>query len=258
MKKVAIFMGSPRKKNTYDAVREFARRLEALGGVECEIVSLSDYQIEACRGCQVCFDRGEEFCPLRDDRDALFEKIMYSDGVVFASPNYSFQVSGTMKNFLDRMGFLFHRPRFHGKISSSIVVQGIYGGGKIVKYLDFASFGLGFKVVKGSCVTFLQPMTEKDRRKRDKVLAKHSKRFHERLMKPLAAAPTWLELVLFRMRRTSMKATLDESAKDYQYYSEQGWFDADYYYPTKLGLLKKSAGHLFDFMFKQVYRARAA
>ncbi len=90
---------------------------------------------------------------MKDDRDVLIEKIMASDGVVFASPNYSFQVSAIMKAFLDRLGFAFHRPRFFGKTFTSIVTQGIYGGGKIVDYLDFVANGLGFNTVKGSCIT---------------------------------------------------------------------------------------------------------
>jgi multimeric flavodoxin WrbA len=257
MKRVTAFIGSARKKHTYDAVREFAQRLEELGDVECEIVHLSDYQIEICRGCCVCFDKGEEFCPSKDDRDVLIEKMMESDGVVFASPNYSFQVSAIMKKFLDRLGFLFHRPRFHRKAFTSIVVQGIYGGGKIVKYLDFVGRGLGFKVVKGSYSTAFQPMTEKDRQKRDKALAKHSKRFHKQLMKPVATVPTLLELMLFRMSRSSMKVALDDSKRDYQYYSEHGWFDSDYFYPVRLGVLKRSAGHLLDLIFRQIYKKKA-
>lgn len=93
VKRVTAFIGTARKKSTYGAVREFLDRLEALGGVECEIVALTDYRIETCRGCRLCLDKGEEFCPLKDDRDVLIEKMMASDGVVFASPNYSFQVS---------------------------------------------------------------------------------------------------------------------------------------------------------------------
>jgi multimeric flavodoxin WrbA len=92
--------------------------------------------------------QGEEFCPLKDDRDVLIRKMMTSDGVVFASPNYSYQVSATMKIFLDRLGFIFHRPHFFGKTYTSIVAQGIYGGSKIVKYLDFVGMGLGFNVAK--------------------------------------------------------------------------------------------------------------
>ena len=35
---------------------------------------------------------------------------------------------------------------------------------------------------------------------------------------------------------------------DYRYYADKGWFESDYYYPTRLGALKKAAGHLFDSM----------
>ena len=137
MKRVTAFVGSARKKHTYDAVRQFLDHLQSLGDVECEIVGLSDYRLGTCMGCKVCFARGEESCPLKDDRDALIEKMMASDGVVFASPNYMFQVSAIMKIFLDRLGFYGHRPGFFGKTFTSIVSQGIFGGGKIVKYLDF-------------------------------------------------------------------------------------------------------------------------
>lgn len=98
------------------AARRFAERLQSLGGVRGEVVMLDDYRIGACRGCGACFDRGESRCPLEDDRDALIEKIMASDGVAFASPNYTLQVSGVMKVFLDRLGFLCHRPRFHSRL----------------------------------------------------------------------------------------------------------------------------------------------
>jgi multimeric flavodoxin WrbA len=157
MKRVTAFVGSARKKSTYNAVCQFMNSLQSLGDIEYEIVSLSDYRLGTCKGCKLCFDKGEEFCPLKDDRDVLIEKIVASDGVVFASPNYSFQVSAIMKIFLDRLGFAFHRPRFFGKTFTSIVAQGIYGGNTIVKYLDFVGNGLGFNTVKGSCFTALDP-----------------------------------------------------------------------------------------------------
>ena len=104
-----------------------------------------------------------------------------SDGVVLASPVYSFQVSAHMKAFLDRLGFMFHRPRFHGKACTSIVVEGIYGGRAVVKYLDFVGAGLGFNVVKGSRIvcrknpdTAQEPMRDEERRKMDEVLARQS------------------------------------------------------------------------------------
>jgi multimeric flavodoxin WrbA len=246
MKKVTAFVGSARKKYTYDAVRQFLDNLRSLGDVECEIVALSGYRLETCRGCQACFTKGEEFCPLKDDRDELIGKIMASDGVVLASPNYSFHVSGMMKLFLDRLGFVFHRPRFFGKTFTSIVAQGIYGGGKIVRYFDFVGNALGFNTVKGTCFRVLDPMTEKERQKRDKALARQSRRFTKSLAKPAYPAPELLKLMAFRMGRTSIRLELDDNSRDYRHYNDKGWFESDYFYPVQLGPLKTLAGGLFD------------
>jgi multimeric flavodoxin WrbA len=250
MKRVTAFVGSARRKSTYNAVCQFRDKLRSLGDIEYDIVTLSDYRLETCRGCQLCFDKGEEFCPLKDDRDVLIEKIVASDGVVFASPNYSFQVSAIMKIFLDRLGFIFHRPRFFGKTFTSIFAQGIYGGNKIVKYLDFLGNGLGFNTVKGSCITALQPMTEKEEQKIDRALAKQSQRFYKRLLKPAYPVPTLFKLMAFRMARTSIRLEIDDSSRDYAYYKEKGWFESDYFYPAHLGALKRTAGSLFDINFR--------
>ncbi|MBN1421515.1 MAG: flavodoxin family protein [Planctomycetes bacterium] len=256
MASVTAFLGSPRKGHTYAAVRRFLDCLQSLGDVEDEIVVLSDHRVGICRGCKACFEKGEEFCPLKDDRDVLIEKMMASDGVVFASPNYSFQVSATMKIFLDRLGFIFHRPRFFGKTFTSIVTQGVYGGGRIVRYLDFVGNGLGFNTVKGSCLTAFEPMTEREKQNRDEILARQSRRFYKRLVKADHPVPTLFKLMGFRMGRTSMRLELDETNRDYTYYQEKGWFESDYFYPTRLGVLKKAAGRLFDAMQARDTRKR--
>jgi multimeric flavodoxin WrbA len=255
MKLVTAFVGSARKKHTYDAVAQFLNNLQAMGEIETEIVRLSDYQLQTCRGCKLCCDKGEEYCPLKDDRDVLLEKMMAADGVVFASPNYSFQVSALMKTFLDRLGFAFHRPRFFGKTYTSIVTQGIYGGGKIVDYLDFVGSGLGFDTVKGSCLMTLDPMTEKQQTKIDKALAAQARRYYTKLEQPGYPVPTWIQLAIFRLGRTKMRLELDDSFRDYTYYADKGWFESDFYYPTRLGLLKRGAGKFLDWMSASLSKA---
>jgi len=254
LKTVTVFVGSARKRGlTGIAARQFVENLQAFGDVKGEIVFLSEFNLGLCRGCKACFLRGEERCPLKDDRDTLIEIMMASDGVVFASPNYSFQVSAIMKAFLDRLGFVFHRPRFHGKTFTCIVAQGIYGGGKVVKYLNFVGGGLGFNVVKGSCITALEPMAEKDRLKMEETLARQSRQFHEQLLKPAYPSPTFFQLLAFRLSRTSMKLTLGSENRDFTYYSDHGWFDSHYYYPAQLGPLKKALGAAFDWTAARIY-----
>lgn len=246
MKKVTAFVGSGHKRLTHNAVRQFLDNLESFGDVETDLVTLNDYSIGICRGCRLCFDRGEEACPMKDDRDALIAKMMASDGVVLGSPNYSFQVSGAMKVFLDRLGFAFHRPRFFGKACTSLVTQGFFGGKKIVKYLDFAAGALGFNTVPGSCFTALDPPTSRETAKRDRALASHARRFHDRMDQTPFPAPSLLQLWGFRMGRTNVRLELGEADRDYRYYTDKGWFDSDYFYPVRLNPLKKAAGRFFD------------
>ncbi len=245
-KKVTAFVGSVRKKNTYKAVVQFLEQLKAQGDVEVELVRLVDDKLGVCKGCCLCFNRGEEFCPLKDDRDILMARIAESDGVIFASPNYRWHMSGLMKIFLDRFGFAIHRPRYFGKVFTSIVTQGVGQGNNIVEYFNFLGQSLGFNTVKGTCLTALDPRTQKDQQKIDKALAELSKRFYSMLTKPRHPIPSWFMLMGFRMTRTTIKTRLNGSNPDYRYFAEKGWFESDYYYPTELGPLQQAIGRIFD------------
>lgn len=100
-----------------------------------------------------------------------------------------------MKVFLDRLGFIFHRPRFFGKTFTSIVVQGVYGGNKISGYFNFIGKGLGFEVVKGCCLNSMEPMTEKNQKVFDEKIKRLSIKFWSSLNKKEYPAPTLFELM---------------------------------------------------------------
>ncbi|TNF39341.1 MAG: flavodoxin family protein [Bacteroidetes bacterium] len=253
--KVTAFVGSARKKHTYLATERFLKSLQKNGDVDFEIVALADYNLKTCRGCKLCLDKGEELCPLKDDRDILMEKVRQSDGVVFATPNYSFQVSGLMKVFLDRFGYVFHRPEYFGKTFTGIVAQGVYGGKEIVKYLDFVGSGMGFNVVSGFLINTREPVPESEQVKTEKAIEKQSLRFYRQLARKEYPSPSMLKLMIFRMSRTSLKAALTEDFKDYRHFRDQGWFDNDYYYPVKLNPVKRTAGWLFDITARRMAAA---
>jgi len=243
--KIVAFIGSARSGHTYKATEQFLNRLHILGNIDSEMVQLSDYNLQICKGCSLCLNKGEEFCPLKDDRDILLDKIANANGIIFATPNYSFNVSGLMKVFLDRFGFIFHRPRFFGKTFTNIVVQGVYRGEKIVKYLNFVGNALGTNV-KGSCLISREPITPERQKKNDAILDKHSKRYHQQLVKKGLPTPSVFELMIFRMSRNGIRRELNDQFKDYTYYKENGWFESDFYYPVKLNPVKKLLGFAFD------------
>lgn len=259
MKSIVVFVGSAHSKGaTWTAASRFLDKVQSFGGVRGEIILLGKHRIGLCLGCKACFTRGEENCPLKDDRDSLIAKMDAADGVVFAAPNYSFQVSAAMKAFLDRLGFIFHRPRFHGKAFTSIVPQGFHGGGKVRKYLDFVGFGLGFNVVKGAYFTALYPIVGEEELKMNKILEALGRRFHERLRKPAYPTPSLMQLFMFRGGRTSAKLLAGPENRDHVYYRDRGWFDSDYFYPTKLGPAKKAAGAIIDWHAARGAKRRTA
>lgn len=83
--------------------------------LEIERISLGQLDLNTCRGCRVCFDKGEEKCPLKDDVLSIRDKMILADGILAASPVYVEDVNGIMKNWIDRMAFNCHRPAFAGK-----------------------------------------------------------------------------------------------------------------------------------------------
>jgi multimeric flavodoxin WrbA len=53
--KILTIMGSPRKGNTYRAVRRIEENMKAMGDVEFEYLWLKDAGLAECKGCTVCF-----------------------------------------------------------------------------------------------------------------------------------------------------------------------------------------------------------
>ncbi len=254
MKKVVAFIASHQKRATYDGVREFEEHLRSFGDIDLdfEYVFLKDYRLENCRGCCNCFSKGEEFCPLKDDRDVLLGKIYDADGVVFATPTYAFQVAGPMKTLFDRLSFILHRPRFFGKVCTSIVTEGIFGGKRVVKYLDkLVAAGLGFNVSKGCVLHTLQPITDAAQKKITRKTKKAAARFHAELLREKLPEASLLGLTAFRLSRSGIRESLGEDDRDYRYYRDMGWFESGYYYPASLGPVKQVLGGLLDFIGAQ-------
>jgi multimeric flavodoxin WrbA len=102
--KVTIFNGSPRGKkgNTHLMVKEFSKGA-VLGRAEVENIFLVKKKIRPCRGCFTCWIKTPGICLIKDDMAELIQKFGESDIVVFATPVYVDNVTGIMKNFMDRL-----------------------------------------------------------------------------------------------------------------------------------------------------------
>ena len=71
-------------------------------GAEIEYFKLKDRKINSCTGCYTCWTKTPGECMFKDDMTDLRLKFRKADLIIFASPLYIFNVTGIMKNFLDR------------------------------------------------------------------------------------------------------------------------------------------------------------
>jgi multimeric flavodoxin WrbA len=102
--KITVFNSSPHgeKGNTQVLVDSFARGARE-AGAEVETVFLAKKNIKPCIACMCCWAKTPGVCAIKDDMGELLEKALASDIAVFATPVYLDNVSGVMKNFLDRL-----------------------------------------------------------------------------------------------------------------------------------------------------------
>ncbi len=74
-------------------------------GNDVEFVSLKDKAIGFCKGCLACQKLGH--CVIKDDANAITEKMLTADVIVWATPIYYYEMSGQMKTMIDRANPLF-------------------------------------------------------------------------------------------------------------------------------------------------------
>lgn len=102
--------GSPKGKrsNTWRLTSAFlegiAAREESVYGeaptIETLIINALD--IKPCLGCFSCWSKTPGMCCIHDDMQAVIEKILWADVVIWSFPLYYFGLPGQLKNLIDR------------------------------------------------------------------------------------------------------------------------------------------------------------
>ncbi len=99
MKVLGVF-GSPRRGgNTELLLNEMLRGCRS-GRAEVEEIYLRDLKIHPCLEIYACRKNGE--CPIRDDMQPLYPKLVEADVLALASPVFFYSVSAHAKAFIDR------------------------------------------------------------------------------------------------------------------------------------------------------------
>ncbi len=98
MKKIVAMCGSMREEsNTNKLVKKAAEA----SGCDFELVELGRMSIKPCTGCSMCM-MNEGQCPIDDDMQAVYDKLIEADGLIISGPTYFLDISGAVKDFIDR------------------------------------------------------------------------------------------------------------------------------------------------------------
>ena len=243
---ILAVIGSARKGNTYKTVKTIEENLKLLGNVNVEYLFLKEVDLKGCIGCTNCLVRGEDICPLKDERESIEQKMLHADGLIFASPNYVCNVSSLMKNFIDRFAYCGHRPRFFTKPAMLVCTSAGPGGLNACMNSLSSIATAGFQIVnKLKVITPLYKLSDSITVKNQNNIIKESKRFYETVQKPSMKTPTLLEIMKFQAVRTFLLCRNDYLPCDYTYWKDKGWLDKeDYFYPISKKVIKIVFGRL--------------
>lgn len=99
--KVLGLVGSYRKNGNTDILVKTALKEIENENIETKYIFLGDYDINDCIGCEGC--RKTKKCVINDDMQKIYPLLLEYDAVILSSPTYFYNVTGKVKNFIDRL-----------------------------------------------------------------------------------------------------------------------------------------------------------
>lgn len=238
--KILAIVGSPKGKagNGYRAIERIEAEMGKLGPIEFNYLLLNKVDLKLCLGCFTCVSRGENLCPLKDDREKIESLIEAHDGIILSSPGYVQNVSGLMKNFSDRFAYTHHRPKYFQKK----VLLVANGGAGLDKTLSALALTIGGPKIVSKLAILAPPWPLKDKAKikNEKNTRAAAAEFYQSLKNNHPPTPTLSDLLMFKFFKATSKECQTWLPADYEYYSKL----EGYYFQVKVNPVKSALAAL--------------
>ncbi len=144
---IVAIVASPNGMNGYTGML-VKPMIEAAQGTKAEIqiLSFDTLTVNCCRACtKICHTTGTCF-QNDDDFNMILAAMLSADGIIFATPNYCFNVSAQMKALLDRCNFPLHCGSFQGKYCATVITSGGSDNDVVEKYFYSILTQFGFRI----------------------------------------------------------------------------------------------------------------
>lgn len=240
--KILEICGSPRIKGNTEHIMELCEHqinniCKPGDKIVYDKIFIYNCNLGWCKGCRVCFNISEEKCPHTDELLIIKRKMEEADIIIIGSPVYLEDISGGLKNWMDRMAFNCHRPFLNGKPIYVYSTSAAFASSHAIKSMKRAIIAWGGNVIKGNNFLMGELMKYEDAEKKYGLIIK-------RKMQGLIEAykknsVSLYSLIGFGIQKRYWKKK--EHTADYNYWMQMKWFDADsiYYHNIKGNFLKK-------------------
>lgn len=231
--RICVIHGSPRKGNTYKAVKTVMKKLEDLSGesaLEFTEFYLPQDMPHFCSGCYNCFLKGIEKCPHFKFSGPILEAVKAADGLIISSPVYVMAESAQIKALLDHFGSIYipHRPEELMFSKVGLVVSTTVGGGleKAVAVIKRNLKYWGFRRVISTGFPLYalnySEMSEKKQRRIEAKLERKAVSFFKLAERRERLSPELFTRFWFFIMK-KMISGYDEDNLDKQYWLQKGW-----------------------------------
>lgn len=150
-------LGQPEKRGNTEILLDVAVGEAQKNGVLIDKISLRNKSIAPCDACLGCIKTGK--CVIEDDAQEIYDKMVESDGITWATPVYFWSMTSHTKTLMDRTYALgFPRLQLANKVGGLILVAGNRGCMNTANifnmyfnynHMFFAEFAYGYGHEKG-------------------------------------------------------------------------------------------------------------
>jgi hypothetical protein len=145
-----------------------------------------------------------------------------------------------MKNLIDRMAFVSHRPRFFGKHAMVAVTSCGGGIAEAANYLEDIIRSWGFTFVNKVGV-MRHPAVKTSEKTEDKIRTS-ADRFYSAIKSKKVGKPRLRDLIQFRMMRFNAMESSSHFSADYEFYKDK----KDYYTDDRINVFKSNLARLLE------------
>jgi multimeric flavodoxin WrbA len=244
--RILVLVGSYRQRgNTAQIAELIIEHLHCLAAhdgepLEVETINLAHREIHFCRGCRVCFDKGEDRCPLRDDLLEIKARMQAADGLLLAAPVYVNDVNGAVKNWIDRLAHVCHRPEFPGRCAYLVATVGDSPTRHALRTMSVALSTWGYHIVgqagfKMGALMDQQETVARFEERTEQIAESLYRAVRERAY----VRPSFVSLMTFKIQQLGWRKA-PAGSLDYAHWSGKGWIEPEreFYLPHRANLLK--------------------